>query len=338
MTQANRRIALAARPVGWPKDTDFRLEEAPIPEPGDGEVLIRVIYLSVDPYMRGRMSEAKSYAAPVEVNQVMTGGGVGQVVESRHEKFSPGDYVEAMTGWQEFAVLSGKALRKVDRNAAPLSAALGVLGMPGLTAYFGVTGVCKANAGETVVVSGAAGAVGSVAGQIAKIIGCRAVGIAGTDEKVAWLTGELGFDAAFNYKTAENCRRKLAELCPAGIDCYFDNVGGSITDAALALINERARVAICGQISQYNLDKPEMGPRMLGQLIVKRARIEGFLVLDYAGRFREAREQLANWVSDGRIKYREQFTEGIESAPAAFLSMMHGGNTGKQLVRISKEQ
>jgi len=333
----NRQWLLAARPSGWPEETDFQLVETPIPDPGENEVVAKVIYLSVDPYMRGRMSDAKSYAAPVEIGDVMTGGGVGRVVATRHPKFTEGDIVQGMTGWQEYAPMSGKGLWKVDPSLAPISTSLGVLGMPGLTAYFGLLDVCAAKAGETVVVSGAAGAVGSVVGQIAKIKGCRAVGIAGGDDKIHWITDDLGFDGGFNYKTSANYRASLKELCPDGVDCYFDNVGGPISDTVMMLINLRARIAICGQISQYNLEKPEMGPRLMGQLIVKRARIEGFLVLDYAERFREALTQMAQWLKEGKLKYREQFTEGIESAPSAFLGMMRGANMGKQLVRVSKE-
>jgi len=308
-----------------------------MPEPGEGEVVVKVMFLSVDPYMRGRMSEAKSYAAPVEIGGVMTGGGVGQVVASRHPKYSEGDIVEGMTGWQEYACLNGRGVRKIDPALAPVSTALGVLGMPGLTAYFGLFDVCAAKAGETVVVSGAAGAVGSLVGQMAKMHGCRTVGIAGGDDKIAWITGELGFDAGFNYKTSGNYRESLKAQCPDGVDCYFDNVGGPISDAVLMQINLRGRIAICGQISQYNLEKPEMGPRLLGQLIVKRARMEGFLVLDYAERFREALTQMAQWLREGKLKYREQVEEGLENTPRAFLNMMRGGNTGKQLVRVSRD-
>ncbi len=337
MSEVNKQILLAARPSGFPAPSDFQLVSSPIPEPGEDQVLVKVLYLSVDPYMRGRMSEAKSYAAPVNIGDVMTGGGVGRVIRSRHPKFAEGDIVDGFTGWQEYAVLNGRGLRKFDASLAPVSTALGILGMPGMTAYFGLLDICKPKAGETVVVSGAAGAVGSLVGQIAKIQSCRAVGIAGTDEKVQWLTGELGFDAAFNYKTVKGYRDELAKLCPEGIDCYFDNVGGTISDAVMALINQSARIAICGQISQYNLEKPEMGPRLLGQLIVKRARIEGFLVTDYGARFKEGLVQMAAWLREGKLIYREQFTEGIESAPQAFLGLLQGANTGKQLVRVAAE-
>jgi len=333
----NKQILLAARPVGFPKESDFNLVESPIPAPGDGEVLVRVVYLSVDPYMRGRMSDAPSYAAPVGIGEVMTGGTVSRVVESRNPKFQAGDYVDGQFGWQQYAVSSGKGLRKLDPALAPLSTALGVLGMPGLTAYFGLLDVCQPKAGETVVVSGAAGAVGSMVGQIARIQGCRTVGIAGGDDKIRWLVDELGFDAAFNYKTDTNYRAKLKELCPDGIDVYFDNVGGAITDAVISLINLRARISICGQISQYNNEKLEMGPRFLSQLLIKRSRVEGFLIMDYAARFREGLVAMAQWLGESKLKYREQFEDGIENAPRAFLSMLRGGNIGKQLVRVSAE-
>ena len=330
----NKRITLASRPDGMPKESDFRLVETPAPELQDGQALVRVLYLSVDPYMRGRMSGAKSYAAPFEVGEVILGGAVGRVEQSRNPKFPQGDIVSGFFGWQQYAVTDGKGVSKLDPGAAPVSTALGVLGMPGQTAYFGLLDICKPKAGETVVVSGAAGAVGSYVGQIAKIHGCRVVGIAGTDDKVKYLTGELGFDAAFNYKTHTDYRAKLGEICPEGIDVYFDNVGGPITDAVFLSMNVGARIAICGQISQYNASKPEMGPRVLGTLIIKRARVEGFLVSDYAARFPEGLEHLTKWVRDGSLKYRESIVEGLENAPKAFIGMLQGQNIGKQLVKI----
>ncbi len=332
----HKQIALASRPTGFPKEADFRMVEAAVPELQDGQILVRVIYLSLDPYMRGRMSAAQSYAAPVEVGELMTGGAVGRVEASRNPAFAVGEIVSGMFGWQQYAVSNGKGLFKVDPNLAPISTALGVLGMPGLTAYFGLLDIGKPKAGETVVVSGAAGAVGSYVGQIAKILGCRVVGIAGADEKIDYLVNELGFDAAFNYKTVTDYRAKLQELCPEGIDVYFDNVGGTITDAVFLTMNQGARIAICGQISQYNLEKPEMGPRLLFTLIVKRARVEGFLIFDYFARFPEGMEKLAQWLREGKLKYRETVAEGIENAPAAFIGMLQGRNTGKQLVKISE--
>jgi len=331
----NRQITLAARPAGYPKESDFKLVEAPMPTPGPGELLIRMLYLSVDPYMRGRMNDAQSYAQPVQMGEVMVGGTVGRVIESHHPDFQAGEIVEGRLGWQEYAVSHGRDLRKIDPGLAPISTALGVLGMPGLTAYFGLLEICHPQPGETVVVSGAAGAVGSLVGQIAKIQGCRAVGIAGTDEKVNYLIDELGFDAAFNYKSTPDYYGKLQALCPRGIDVYFDNVGGEITDAVFRLINPRARISICGQISQYNLEQPEMGPRWLGLLIVKQARVEGFLVFQFADRYQEGLRQMAEWLRAGKITYREEFAEGIENTPRAFIDMLQGKNTGKQLVRIA---
>jgi len=333
----NRQITLAARPVGFPKESDFNLIETPAPSPNDGEVLVKILYLSVDPYMRGRMNDAKSYAKPVELGEVMVGGTVGQVIESRHLGYQVGDYVEGRLGWQEYAISDGADLRKIDPSLAPLSTALGVLGMPGMTAYFGLLAICDPQPGETVVVSGAAGAVGSLVGQIAKIKGCRVVGIAGTDDKVNWLVNELGFDAAFNYKTTDNYVATLRALCPNGVDVYFDNVGGAITDAVLLALNSRARISICGQISQYNLEKPELGPRFFGQLLVKQAKAEGFLVFQFAHRYEEGMRQMAEWIQQGKIKYHEEFAEGLENTPRAFIEMLHGKNTGKQLVKIAEE-
>lgn len=335
MAALNRQITLAARPVGLPKVSDFHLVYSPVPSPGAGEVLVRSVYLSLDPYMRGRMDAGESYARPVAIGGVMTGGAVGFVVRSEDPAFRNGDAVEGSLGWQEYAVALGRDLRKVDAGLAPISTALGVLGMPGLTAYFGLLDICDPKPGETVVVSGAAGAVGMLAGQIAKIKGCRVVGVAGSDAKVEWLVDELGFDGAFNYRAAEASYDTLRELCPDGIDVYFDNVGGSVTDAVIRLINVRARVAVCGQVSQYNLESPEVGPRWLRQLIVKQAKVQGFLISTYAERFPEGRAQLTAWLAQGKLKYREHIAQGIEAAPQAFIGMLQGTNQGKQLVQLS---
>jgi leukotriene B4 12-hydroxydehydrogenase/15-oxo-prostaglandin 13-reductase len=337
MENVNRQITLAARPKGFPKESDFKLVNSAIPTIGDGQVLVRTIYLSVDPYMRGRISGIASYAAPVNIGDVMVGGAVGRVVESHDSKFGKGEIVEGFLGWQDYAAVAGKDLRKIDPALAPISTAVGVLGMPGLTAYFGLLDICHPKAGETVVVSGAAGAVGSLVGQIAGIIGCRVVGIAGEDRKVDYVTRELGFDAAFNYKKTEDYYEKLKELCPNGIDVYFDNVGGAITDAVLRLINTRARISLCGQISQYNLEKPEMGPRLLGMLLVRQAKMEGFLVFQFADKYVEGLTQMAKWIREGKLKYKETITLGLENAPAAFIGMLHGENLGKQLVKVSDE-
>jgi NADPH:quinone reductase len=331
----NRRIVLAARPSGWPSESSFRLVEGPVPAPADGEVLVQSLYISVDPYMRGRMRDRASYAAPQPLGETMLGGAVGRVVESRSAKFQPGDIVVGMLGWQEWAAASAGELAKFDFPGAPVSTALGVLGMPGLTAYFGLLDLCGPRQGQTVLVNGAAGAVGSIVGQIAKIHGCRAVGVAGSPEKVRHVIEDLGFDAAFDYKAGGDYSRFYRELCPDGIDCYFDNVGGPLTDAVWPHLNLRARVAICGQISQYNNERAEPEPRWLFHLIVKRARVEGFLVFDYAERYAEGLAALAGWLREGRLRYRETVAEGLENTPRAFLGMMRGENFGKQLVKLA---
>ena len=334
MSDINRKFTLAARPVGYPKPSDFDLVTEPIPVPEDGEVLVHTNYLSVDPYMRGRMNDRASYAPNVQIGEVMVGTVVGEVVASKNPDFQVGDIATGGLGWQEYGVSDGNNLRKVDPTLAPISTALGILGMPGLTAYFGLLEICNPQAGETVFVSAAAGAVGSLVGQIAKIKGCRAVGSAGSDEKVDYVVDELGFDAAFNYKTTEDYGAKLAELCPDGIDAYFDNVGGAITDAVFPLINVKARISICGQISQYNLENPEQGPRFLWHLIVKRAKIQGFLVFEFADKHDDGLRQMAEWIQAGKLKYREEITEGFENAPGAFIGMLKGSNIGKQLVKV----
>ena len=334
MSSVNRQFVLASRPTGLPEESTFKMIEAPIPALKDGEFLARAMYLSVDPYMRGRISQAKSYAAGVEIGGVMVASGVARVVESKNPNFAVGDIVDVYMGWQEYVVSNGKGIRKLDPSVAPVSTALGVLGMTGMTAYFGLLDVCNPKPGETVVVSGAAGAVGSIVGQIAKIKGCRTVGIAGGDDKVEWILKDCGYDAAFNYKTTENYGVKLKELCPNGIDVYFDNVGGTITDAVFMQINTFARLSICGQISQYNNSKPEMGPRLLGMLIVARAKAQGFLVTDYMPRFGEAMPVMAGWLHEGKLKYREDIVEGFEYLPKAFIGLFHGENIGKRIVKV----
>lgn len=333
----NRSITLARRPTGFPQESDFELVETPIPEAGPGEILVRAVYLSVDPYMRGRMNDAKSYAAPVEIGEVMVGESVARVIQSNNDRFQAGDYVAGMFGWQECVACDGQMVRKLNPEIAPVSTALHVLGMPGLTAYFGIFDVCQPKTGESVLVSGAAGAVGSVAGQLAKLSGCHVVGIAGSDEKINFLTDDLGLDGGLNYKTTDDDYQMLRELCPAGIDAYFDNVGGPITDNVFPLLNVGARIGVCGQISQYNVDSPQQGPRVLWHLIIKRARVQGFLVTDYHTRFREAMTKLTEWFTAGKLKYRERISEGIEHAPRAFIEMMQGANIGKQLVKLSAE-
>ena len=332
----NRQITLAARPVGMPKESDFRLVESPVPNPGRGEVLVRTLFLSVDPYMRGRLTGITTYARGLDLGDVIVGGVAGRVLESKDPRCSPGDIVEGLLGWQEYAAAPAKSLRRIDPAAGPISSALYVLGMPGLTAYFGLLEICRPQPGETVVVSGAAGAVGSLVGQIARIKRCRAIGIAGSDEKVRFLVDELGFESAFNYRETPDCAAQLKELCPNGIDVYFDNVGGPITDAVMQRLASHARVAVCGQISQYNSVEPQMGPRWLNQLVFRQARIEGFLVTQFADRYEPALHQLSTWLKEGRLRYREDVVDGLENAPQAFIRMLEGKNIGKQLVRVSE--
>jgi len=330
----NRRITLAARPVGFPQESDFALVAAPIPAPGPGEVLVRSLWLSLDPYMRSRMSEARSYAKPTALGEVMTGQVVGEVLESGDGRFAAGDHVVGQLGWQEYAVARAGALRRVDPAVAPLPAWLHVLGATGLTAYFGLLDVGRPRPGDTVVVSGAAGAVGQLAGQLAKIAGCRAVGIAGGPEKVSDLMELYGYDAGIDYK-AGDVGARLKELCPTGVDVYFDNVGGALSETVFRRLALRARIVVCGQISQYNLTEPELAPRNLGFLIVFRARMEGFLVSDYVHRWDEGIRRLSGLLGDERLRYREDVTEGLENAPAAFIGMLRGSNHGKTLVKLA---
>lgn len=331
----NQQIHLISRPQGMPTPDNFQCVDAPRPAIGDGEVLVRALYLSVDPYMRGRMSDRKSYTPPFELNTTIGGAGVGEIIASKCAGLQAGDIVMGQLLWQRFAAVPGEQCLKVDPNRAPISTALGILGMTGLTAYFGLLKVGQPKAGETVVVSGAAGAVGSAVGQIAKIKGCRVVGIAGSDQKIAYLRDELGFDATINYHS-EDVGRALDAACADGVDVYFDNVGGEISDAVLARINHGARISICGQIALYNLEKPDLGPRPQGLLLTNSARMEGFIVSDFAENFDEGREQLTQWVAAGKLKYAEEITEGFENTIGAFLGLFEGENLGKQLVKIAE--
>jgi NADPH-dependent curcumin reductase CurA len=325
----------AERPDGDPTLDTFDLREIDRPTARFGELLVRVHYLSVDPYMRGRMRDRESYADPWAVGDVLQGGVVGEVVEGDSERFETGDLVTGRGTWAEYSVLDADDATRVDPSVADLPAYLGVLGMPGRTAYFGLLDVAEPRPGDTVVVSGAAGAVGSTVGQIASLNGCRVVGIAGTDEKTDWLTEDLGFDAAINYKTTDDYRATLGDVAPDGVDVYFDNVGGPITDAVFTSLNVDARVAICGQIAHYNDEHVPTGPRKLPALITSRATVEGFLVRDYATRADAARERLESWVASGELDHRETVVEGLESAPEAFLGLFSGDNIGKQVVRVS---
>ncbi len=335
MQNTNQQIHLVSRPQGMPTAENFQISDAPIPQIGAGEVLVRALYLSVDPYMRGRMSDRKSYTPPFGLNETMGGAAVGEVVESNFDNLKKGDIVMGHLLWQLYAKAPGKELLKVDPGRAPITTALGVLGMTGLTAYFGFLKITQPQPGETVVVSGAAGAVGSVVGQLGKIKNCRVVGIAGSDEKIAYLRDELNFDAAINYKT-EDVPTALKKACPNGVDIYFDNVGGEISDAAMTLINHGARISICGQIALYNLEKPDIGPRVQSQLLTRSARMQGFIVSDFAVDFEEGREQLTQWFEQGKLEYAENIVDGFENTPQAFLGLFEGENTGKQLVKIGE--
>jgi NADPH-dependent curcumin reductase CurA len=331
----NRQFKLAARPVGMVKGGDFEFATKPAPEPGPGEVLVKVQYLSLDPAMRGWMNEGRSYIQPVGIGEVMRAGGVGRVIASRDPSVAVGDAVSGSTGVQEYAVLKASDVLKVNAQLAPLPRYLGALGMPGMTAYFGLLDVGRPQAGETVVVSAAAGAVGTVAGQIAKIEGCRVIGIAGGADKCDYVVDELGFSAAIDYKQ-EDVRKKLREHCPNGIDVYFDNVGGEILEAALAVLARKARIVLCGAISQYNADlKSLSGPRNYMSLLVNRARMEGFVVFDYAPRFGEAARAMAGWIAEGKLKAREELVEGIETFPEALLKLFRGENLGKLVLKVA---
>ncbi|MFD8233074.1 NADP-dependent oxidoreductase [Streptomyces sp. NPDC059696] len=330
----SREWHLSSRPVGWPKPEDFAFVEVDVPQPGEGQVLVRNKYLSVDPYMRGRMSDAKSYVAPFELGKVMQGGAVGEVVASNAEGLSVGDHVLHFLGWREYAVVGAKNAVKVDPDAAPLSTYLGVLGMTGLTAYAGLLRTAAFKEGDTVFVSGAAGAVGGQVGQIAKLKGAaRVVGSAGSDEKVKLLKEEYGFDAAFNYKDGP-VAQQLRAAAPDGIDVYFDNVGGDHLEAAIGSLNEGGRIAVCGMISVYNDTEPAPGPRNLARLIATRGRIEGFLVGDHYDLQPQFVQEVAPWVASGELKYRETVVEGIENNLEAFLGVLRGDNTGKMIVKL----
>ncbi len=333
--ETHRRIVLARRPPAEPAESDFRIEDVPVPKPGPREVLVRVIYLSLDPYMRGRMRDAASYAQPVGIGQVMAGGTVGEVVTSNHPDFKVGDLVEDRLGWQEYAIGPSPAMRKVDPALAPISTANGVLGMPGMTAYFGLFEVGQPKAGDTVVVSAASGAVGQLVGQLAAIAGCRAVGIAGGAAKCAFVRDTLGFDACIDYKAETDLPTAVKATCPDGVDVYFDNVGGAVSDAVLANLNVFARVALCGSISQYNSAEP--GPRWLGTFVGKRVTARGFIVWDFNARYGPAMQRMGAWVRSGRIKYKEDIIEGIGNAPRAFIGMLRGENFGKMQVKLGPD-
>ena len=337
----NHRIVLNSRPVGAPTPENFRIEEAPIAAPATGEVLLRTLYLSLDPYMRGRMSDGPSYAAPVALGEVMVGGTVSRVESSNHPDFKPGDLVLGQSGWQSLALSDGNGLNKLDAAMTHPSLALGVLGMPGFTAYMGLLDIGQPKAGETVVVAAASGAVGSVVGQIAKLKGCHVVGIAGGADKCRYVVDELGFDACIDHRSPD-LKQQLASACPKGIDVYFENVGGAVFDAVLPLLNTKARVPVCGLIAHYNDTALPPGPDRLGllprTLLVKRIKMQGFIIFDdYAHRYGEFFAEMSQWLKDGKIKFREDVVDGLENAPQAFIGLLEGKNFGKLVVRVARD-
>ena len=329
----NRAWTLASFPSGGVSEDNFRLVEAPAPQPKEGEVLVKNLWLSLDPYMRGRISQQKSYAKGVEIGEVMTGETAGEVVQSKHPKFAPGDTVTTPSGWQLYGCVKGELLNKVDTTRAPLSYFLGCLGMPGRTAYFGLKDIGAPKTGETVVVSAASGAVGSVVGQLAKVWGCRAVGIAGGPAKCDYVVRELGFDACVDYK-AGNLYRDLKEACAKGVDVYFDNVGGATLDTLLRLMNPFSRIVVCGRISDFDKAQP-YGLTAFGSVLVNRIKVQGMIVFDWLERYPEANRALLDLVIAGKLKYRESVVQGIENAPKGFIALLKGENFGKQLVNLA---
>ncbi len=331
MSDTNKQILLASRPTGWVEESNFKLVETPVPQIADGQVLVRNHFLSLDPYMRGRMNDTKSYAAPVNLGDVMIGGTAGEVVASKHPKFAVGDKVVGMLGWQLYGVSDGAMLMKVDDRHIPLSAYLGSVGMPGVTAWYGLMDICAPKAGDTVVVTAASGAVGSVVGQLAKLKGCRAVGIAGGAEKCRYVVDELGFDACVDYK-AGNLWKDIKAATPNGIDCLFENVGGEIFDVLLGRMKAFSRVAVCGLISQYNSEPHAM--KNIGSVLINRIKMQGFIVSEHMERWPVALQELGQGVATGKIKYRETVAQGLENAPQAFIGLLKGANLGKQLVKL----
>jgi NADPH-dependent curcumin reductase CurA len=329
----NFQFVLASRPLGLPSSANFRLEKKVLNNLNDNEVLLKSWYISVDPYMRGRMNSVKSYAASFEVDQPIKGGIVAKVIESKSKSVLAGDVVVGTLPWATYSIEKTENLRKVDVQKVPPGYYLGILGMPGITAYFGMMDICKPVKGDTVVVSGAAGAVGIVAGQIAKIQGSRVIGIAGSDEKCRLLKEQFGYDEAINYKSSKSIRKELAILCPEGVDVYFDNVGGEITEAVASNLDFHARIALCGQISQYNNSKPYIGYSILPHLLTRSVLLQGFIVSNYSARFEEAISHLTQWLDDGKLKYTETILDGFDKLPDAFLGLFSGKNQGKMLVR-----
>lgn len=336
----NQRIILAQRPEGMPDQSHLTLESAPIPAPENGQVLLKTIYLSLDPYMRGRMSAAASYAASVEIGQVMEGGTVSQIVSSRHPDWKEGELVLSRSGWQSYALSDGQGLRRLDPAQAPISTAVGVLGMPGFTAYVGLLEIGQPKAGETVVVAAASGAVGQVVGQIAKLKGCRVVGIAGAEDKCALVVDEFGFDACINYKD-DDFEAQLKAACPNGIDIYFENVGGKVLNAVIDLLNDFSRMPVCGLIAHYNDTDlpagPDQLPRLMRAVLTHRVLIRGFIQFDFAPRFPDFLRDMSEWIRSGKVKYREDIVQGLDNAVDAFQGLLTGRNRGKLLIQVSPD-
>ncbi len=333
-TIVSREIRLKSRPEGMPRPADFELAEVVVPDPGENQLLVKNLFMSVDPYMRGRMIDRKSYIPPFQVGQPLDGGSIGEVMASNNDRFKVGDIVVTFQGWREAFISDGAGLTIIDPKTAPVQTFLGTLGMPGLTAYCGLLDIGKPKAGETVFVSAASGAVGAIVSQIAKIKGCRVVGSAGSDEKVAWLKAEAGVDAAFNYKTAGDLVETVGALCPDGIDIYFENVGGKHLEAALELMNVRGRIVMCGMIDQYNAASAPAGPANLIHVVAKQLTLQGFIVMDFLDRMPTFYADMGKWIAQGNIKWKETVVKGIENAPAAFIGLFKGENFGKMLVKL----
>ena len=338
--EKNRQILLASRPRGEPSPDNFKLVETAVPEAGPGQMLLHTVYLSLDPYMRGRMDAGASYAQPVEVGKVMEGSAVCAVVKSNLPRYKAGDIVVAGTGWQEYSLSDGEGVQKVDPALGPISYALGVLGMPGLTAYTGLLNIGKPQPGETLVVAAASGAVGSVVGQIAKVKGCRVIGIAGGEQKCRFVKEELGFDGCLDHRQPDLAER-LQAACPNGIDIYFENVGGAVFDAVLPLLNNFARIPVCGLIAHYNATElpagPDRVPLLMRNILAKRLTFRGFLVFDYGSQFGDFITDMSGWLRDGRVKYREDITDGLENAPRELVGLLKGENFGKKIIRVSPD-
>ena len=332
----NKQVRLSSRPSGWVTPDNFELIEAVAGEPGDGEVLVKNIFMSVDPYMRSRMNDVKSYIPPFQIGEVLQAGVVGRVIASNFNAIAEGDYVMGMLGWENYSICDGRLLRKLPQSSAPLSWHLGILGMPGMTAYVGLMKIAEAKAGEQVFVTAASGAVGSVVGQLARIHDCRVAGSAGSDQKVALLKEEFGYHSAFNYKSSPSLPASVKEACPDGVDVLFENVGGEILEAVLWHMRDYGRIALCGMIADYNEQEPQPGPRGMMLMIGRRLSMRGFIVTDHPDACEEYVGKAIGWISDGQLKYRETVAEGIENAAQAFIDMLKGGNTGKQIVQLSE--